>query len=259
MPDLHELAAFILQLSHKWAQSISDPKQFLSQAFQPTDDQLLSGLEFYFGIIAISLLLYAPFVLGSSKGELSDKVQLVASSFVNLFFGAVLAMSWHFAFWLLGGASNFSGTYLAYVYGGAPFVPLITLSSLIIFGALPPNLRQYALNPTTAQKAMKAGIADPRTSNTKIILGTLLTLGFTAWSIVVQFRCMSFAQNVRGWRLVLVIVLILPISMLVGYLSQTVQAVFIPSVDETLPVQSAPDILIPAPVVKEFDSTQSAP
>jgi Yip1 domain len=260
MPDLHSLAVFVLQVSTTWAQAISDPQQFLSPSFQPTDEQITRGLEFYFAMIAVSLLLYAPFVLGSHKSELGDKAGLAASAFVGLFSTALLAMSWHFAFWLLGGASTFSGTYLAYVYAGSPFTPLITFSSLIIFGALPPDLRRYAINPTTAQKGMVRAWADPRTNKILFLLGTLLGLVFIVWSLIVMFRCMSFVQNVGGLGLVGAIVLILLITAVVGYVLKAVQSVFNPTSDETLPPGSAADqsASISPEVVDATDSTQSA-
>src|SRR5205807_3939470 len=141
-------------------------------------------LEFYFPILVFSTLLYAPFVLGS-KSEFADKIKLLAGSVVGLFLGLVATLSWHLAFWLLGGGANFAGTYLTSVYAGAPYVPLISISSLILYAALPQNLRPLALNPATAQQAMQRGLADPRTNNAAVVLGSLLVLGLSLWMTIV--------------------------------------------------------------------------
>ena len=261
MPDLHSLAVFVLQFSQKWAQALAAPTQFLSPGFQPTSDQIVQGLEFYFGILGLSLLIYAPFILGSGKGELGEKAQLLSITLVGLSAGAMVAVSWHFVFWLFGGQSDFAGTYLAYIYSAGPIAPLITISSVIIFSALPPDLRKYALSPATAQKAFQLGLKDPRTSNAKIIFGGLLSFLLMVYSIIIQFSSMRFVQNVSGWRLVPLVFLLIIVTMIVGVLFQSIQGAFYPSFDDGEPPQATrTDVALISPeVVNAFNPTQVQP
>lgn len=65
---------------------------------------------------------------------------------VGLASSAVIAMTWHFVFSLLGGGASFSGTYLAYVYAGRPYVPLSAFSSLIVFASLPSDCVSFRID-----------------------------------------------------------------------------------------------------------------
>lgn len=234
--DIHSWIEYLLAFVHKWIASISDPKQFLLPLFHPSDTQIVDGLEFYFLIIVFNLLLYAPFMLGKGS-ELADKIRLLAAIIVGQFFGVILVLSWHLAFWLLGGGASFSGTYLVTVYAGGPYMVLASVSSLILVAALPPELRPLALNPVTAQQALQLGIADPRTKNIAIVLGGFLSWGIMIWMTVVLFRCMSFIHSLVGWRLVVAILFSLLISGLLFPALKFVQSIFTPP--SVVPLPSA--------------------
>jgi hypothetical protein len=236
--DIRSWIEYLLTIVHQWSSAISNPKQFLTPHFQPGDNQVIDGLQFYFPILVFSLLLYAPFVLGR-KSEFAEKIRLLASTVVGLLIGLAAALSWHLAFWLMGGGASFSGTYLVSVYAGAPYVPLISIFSLFLLGALPPELQPLALNPATTQKAMQLGMADPRTNTVAVAFGSLLVLGITVWMTFVMFRCMSFVHSLGGWRLVVAIVVSLLIGSFVFRIFQFIQAMFSPQ--QPLPEPTIPN------------------
>jgi hypothetical protein len=225
--DIRSWILYLLAFLHTWIAAISNPKQFLAPLFQPSDTQIVDGLEFYFLIIVFNLLLYAPFILGRTS-ELADKIRLLASSVVGQLFGVVLVLSWHLAFWLLGGGASFSGSYLVTVYAGGPYMMLASVTSLIAVAALPPELRPLALNPVTAQQAIQLGIADPRTNSVAIVLGGFLSWGITIVMTVVLFRCMSFTHSLVGWRLAVAILFSLLISCLLVPALKFVSSIFMP-------------------------------
>ena len=200
MPSLHSAAEFLLHVLKYWTRSISHPKQFLAPDFHPLDGQLIDGIEFYFAMLVVSLLLYAPFVLGQ-RGEFAEKASLAAGVILGLLSTTVIAMTWHLAFSLLGGGASFGGTCLAVIHANGPYLPLMAFASLIVFAALPADLQRHAVNPATAKFAMERGIIDPRTNKGLSALGGLATLALLAWSAVVTFRCLSFVHGLLGlWR-----------------------------------------------------------
>jgi hypothetical protein len=227
MPNFHSMAEYVLHFMQTWSMVISNPKHFLAPLFHPQDRQAIDGLEFYFATLAFSFVLQAPFVLGQ-KGEFGEKARLAASSVVGLVSSAVIAMAWHFAFSWLGGSATFTGTCLAYVYAGAPYIPLLSLASLITFAALPADLQHYALNPATAQSAIKRGMTDPRTRKGLVVLGSLAFLGIIVCSTVVQLRTMSFVHGVTGWRAVWCIIVSLVLAGVVAPLLKAIASVFNP-------------------------------
>jgi len=245
--DVNEYIKQGIALLHLWSQSITNPRQFLVPFFQPTEAQLLEALKFHLVLLAISFVLFAPFLL-SHKGDLAEKLKLAAAAIVQLLTLAAVAICWYFAFWLFGGGASFSGTYLAFVYGGAPYIPLVSFASLVMWGALPSGLRRYAMDPLRAQAVMKIAMQDPRTKKGGVIVGSLLVLGITFWSLFVVLRCINFVNSLGGWRLVGAIVLALPIFGFVGYIQQFVQSIFIPA-PETTDTTPAVPASQPDPVV----------
>ena len=226
--DIHTWVEYLLAFVHKWLAAISNPKQFLAPLFHPDDKELVAGLEFYFVIIVFNLLIYAPFTLGK-RSELADKVRLLTFSVVGQLFGLALVLSWHFAFWLLGGGASFSGTYLVTVYAGGPYMMLASVSSLIVVGALPPELRALAVNIVTAQQAIQHGIKDPRTNTVAIVVGGILGWAFGIWMTVVLLRCMSFVHGLTGWRMFLAVLLSFLISGLSFPVLKLLLSPFVPS------------------------------
>ncbi len=225
MPNLHETAEYIVYFLQRWSAAISDPRHLLAPLFHPSDAQTIDALEFYLATLTFAFALQVPFVLGQ-KGELGEKARLAASSVVGLVSSAVIAMTWHFAFSLLGGGASFAGTFLAYVYAGAPYIPLLSLASLIAFAALPLDLQHLALSPATAKAAAQRGWTDPRTKRGLLGLGSL---GFTCvllWSAVAQLRSMSFVHKLTGWRLFWCIVISLVMAAIVTPLLKAIASVF---------------------------------
>jgi hypothetical protein len=184
----------------RWRQAVLNPEQFLQPAFQPTEDQLSDGLEFYLIMFIVSFIFVAPLAL-AAKGEVANKTKIAINGALGLLFTGLVAMPWYAAFWLLGGNGSFSGTLLAYIYAATPYLPPTAFCGLIVFAGLPTRLRAYALNPATAQLAMKSAAEDPSTSKGMLGLGSLGTLGLIIWSVIVIFRSFSFVHGVTGWKL----------------------------------------------------------
>jgi|GEM_PF-1311872 len=195
--DFHKLATYVFHFVQKWGMAISDPRNSLVP--HPREPATIDALEFYFGTVILAFFIQAPFLLGQ-KGE--EKARFAATAIIGSVSGAMVAMSWHLAFSWMGGAANFAGTWVGYVYAGAPYVPLIALASVLTFSALPPDLRHYALTPATAPQAFKRGFEDPRTSKGLVVLGSLSSICIGIWSMIVQLRNMRFVHRLTGLRFV---------------------------------------------------------
>ena len=244
MPNLHETAEYIVYFLQRWSAAISDPRHFLAPLFHPSDAQTIDALEFYLATLTFAFALQVPFVLGQ-KGELGEKARLAASSVVGLVSSAVIAMTWHLSFSLLGGGASFAGTCLAYVYAGAPYIPLISLASLITFAGLPSDLQHFALLPATAEAAMRRSWTDPRTKKGLVGLGSLGFICVMVWSAIVQLRSMSFVHRLTGWRLFWCIVISLVMAAIVTPLLKAIASVFNQPV-EIASVDVAPNTATPA-------------
>ncbi|MFO0928040.1 MAG: YIP1 family protein [Gemmataceae bacterium] len=210
----------------RWKQALLNPQQFLEVGFQPTEDQLTEGLEFYLMMFVVSFVLFAPLAL-AARGEVATKTKVIINGALGLLFTALVAMTWFAAFWLLGGHSNFTGTLLAYIYSATPYLPPTAFCSLLIFTGLPTELRAYALNPATAQAAMQVAAEDPQTSKGMVALGGLGSLGLMLWSVVVVFRSFGFVHELSGWKfaaaIALSIVVAAPVSSVLRRLSLALQ------------------------------------
>jgi len=206
---------YVLGLLKTWMQAFSNPEQFLAPGFQPTDNQVVSGMEFYAVLVIVSVLLGAPLVV-AQKGDLADKTRLAANGVFGVLSISLVALTWHISFWVLGGQSNFAGTFLAYVYGAGPYIPLTGLATWIVASAFPKHLLVYWVNPTMAQEGMRRAKDDPGTSTGMVALGCLFTSGIMLWSFIVVMRCFSYAHALSGWRLVGAILLSVVIAIPVG-------------------------------------------
>ena len=183
-----------------WSQSLLSPKEFVAPAFHPEHSQIVEGLEFVIAMMLGALILYLPLAL-TEKGDFAEKAKLATNATLGVISSAACAMSLHFAFWMLGGEASFAGTYLAYAYGMGPYLPLIAFATLLMVSGLAPPFRRPALNPFTAQTAMKSGIEDPHTSRGVVLIGSLAMLGLLGWSIIVFFRSLSLVHSITGWAL----------------------------------------------------------
>jgi len=233
--NLHMIAMYAFKYSTEWANAISDPHRFLYT--MPTEAKVVDGLEFYFAVLIFAFVLQAPFVLGQ-KGDFGDKARLVASSVVGLVTSAVIAMSWHIAFHILGGHATFTGTLLVYVYSGAPYVPLISLASLISFAGLPPYLQHKGLSFATAAQLGPDLAKDPGTRMRFVIVGSFSLYGVLFWSVIVQLRGMKFVHQVSGIRFFFCVVFALVITAIEAPLLKELSAVF--NTPDAAPAESAP-------------------
>jgi hypothetical protein len=227
MSNFRDMAEHGLRYFKAWRQAVEGPEQFLAQAFDPSEAQLLDGLELYLVMMSVSLLFTAPLALWQ-RGNLQDRSKGVANTVLGLLFTGLVAMTWHIAFWLFGGASGFTGTYLAYIYAAAPLVPLLAFSSVLVFAGLPPYLRRFALSPATSRQAVMLAQDDPRTQRGLVALGGLLSFGLMVWSAIALLRALSFVHNLSGWRLVGAIVLSMLLAVPVGAVLRAVSAVLRP-------------------------------
>lgn len=194
-----ETSTQILAVAARWRLAITDPRQLLDAAFQPTDEQVAAGLAFHLAMVAVAAALYAPVAL--TAGGLVGKGRVLLTSLLGLLFTAVVALTWHAAFRLCGGQASFAGTYLAFVYAAAPYVPLTALCGVLMVTGLPGYLRPFALNPATARLALAVAQHDPRTSRGVIGLASLGLLAILAVNVVVTLRMFSHVHDLGGWRL----------------------------------------------------------
>jgi hypothetical protein len=234
--SLRSLAKEFLEGFKKWREAISDPKHFVQPGFDPTEDQLIEGIEFYLMLFSVSFVFLAPLVL-TSKGETADKSKAAINAAIGLMFTGILAMTWFFAFWLMGGTSTIAGTFVTYIYAAGPYLPLFSALGLLIYTGLPERYRRAAMNPATTQAAMNAAVQDPETSKGPVMLGGCAAVGIMIWSMIVVFRCFSYVHEVNGWKLAGAIVLSLivsaPVSAVLKKLSALIQGT--PGVSESLP------------------------
>jgi Yip1-like protein len=218
-----------------WLAAISDPQQFLAPAYQPTKEQFVVGLEFYFKIVLVSLIIYALVALFVGRGSVGVRAKMLANALLGLIFFFVVAMAVHLPFWFLNGKASFLGTCLAYIYGGVPYAPFMAIAQWVMVSGMPPSLRKYALNPGTAQEAGQIAGTHPETDKATFFFGSLLALGVMIWSTVSAFRSLSFVHDLGGWSLAGAIVISIILSMPIGALAKRMSA--IPFEDEPEPQQ----------------------
>jgi hypothetical protein len=241
MHNIHDLAEYICRFVDQWSTAISDPRHYVS-----THPHVVDSVEFYLSIMIFSFVLQAPFVLGQ-KAEFGEKTRLAASSLVGLVSTAVIASTWHLGFAVWGGHATFQGTWIAYVYSAAPYIPLASLASLIIFAGLPADLQHYALLPAHANAVIAKALADPRTKKGLVGIGSLSLVCIIVWSVFVQLRSMRFVHQVSGVRFFACVVTCLLITAVVGPLMRAIVSVFnppspadqLPSQNDTPPVTEA--------------------
>jgi hypothetical protein len=200
----------------KWMSAIMNPGRFLSQDFVPTDEQLADGLQFYLMVVAVSVLIYGLIAIFVERGSLAIKGRMLANGLLGMISFFVIAMVVHIPLWLLGGKAAFSGTLLTYIYAGTPYGPLVSVGQWVLVSGMPPRLRRYALNPSTAKEAGKIAAQDPETDKITFFAGCFIVLGFTGWAIFLTFRWLSFVHDLHGWRYAFAIILCVLISAPVG-------------------------------------------
>jgi hypothetical protein len=245
----HTWAAYFIHFFQKWSESFSTPKGFLGEPrpFHPSEQQMTDALSFYLGIVAICLVVISPMWVGQ-KNEFAERVKLIGNSVMGLFFTLAVAMSWHFAFHLMGGSASFSGSCLAYVYAAGPLLIPLSFVTLLVYAALPPELRAYASNPLAAKAVMNQAMTHPKTKKGLFGLASVLSLILIGRSLFVQFRCMSFIHGVTGfWRLLATIGLSILFAMPITYVMQELSALFSPGSDlELAPPVNAPELPPPS-------------
>jgi hypothetical protein len=209
-----------------WAAAISDPLQKLA-ASAPPEQHISEGLTLLLAMVALAAILGAPVAL-QHKGGLGEKAGTAFNAVFSLITSAIIAAIWHWPFKWLGGHATFAGSYLAYCYGYAPYVPLITFAGLITAAGLPRKLRPFATNPATAQKTFPIAWSDPEASKPVIVVGTLATWTVLIWSTVVMFRAYRFEHDIHGWRYGLAIGISLIIAAPIGTVFLKMIGLFIP-------------------------------
>jgi hypothetical protein len=226
--DLPEVVSFIQGLAHSWAQAISAPKSYLQPHFIPGEVLIAEGLKFYLTMLAISMVFYLAIALRHGS-EFGAKVRLAANGVSSLLTTALVAMIWHLPFHWFGGKGSFGGTFLAVVYGSAPYAPITTLLVILMLAGLPERLRHGAMNPTTAGAATQEAMNDPNTSKGTFFSGCLLMFLGVLVSWIVTLNCVAYVQDVHGLKLVVAILLSLILSVPVGFFFQKISAVLFPS------------------------------
>lgn len=214
------------EIAKEWADAISDPLQKLA-ASAPPEKHITEGLTLLLAMVALAAILGAPVAL-QHKGGLGEKAGTAFNAVFSLITTAIIAAVWHWPFKLLGGHATFAGSYLAYCYGAAPYVPLITFAGLITAAGLPRKLRPFATNPATAQKAFPIAWSHPEASKPVIVLGTVATWIVLVWSTVVVFRAFRFEHDIHGWRYGLAVVICLIIAAPIGHVLLKMMGLFIP-------------------------------
>ncbi len=208
------------EIVRTWLAAFTDPLQFLSSAFTPSSEQVIEALEFYLKVVAASLVIYGLVTVFAERGSLAVKAKMLANGLLGIVFLFVVAMVVHIPFWLLGGKASFLGTLLTYIYAAAPYAPLMAIAQWILVAGMPADLRRYALNPATAQRAGQVASQDPDTDKFTYFLGCLMVLGLLGWSLFVTFRALGYVHDVGGWWLALAIVLSFLIAIPVGVLNR---------------------------------------
>jgi hypothetical protein len=219
--DTHQ----IQQAVETWLAAIYDPKQFLVPAYQPTKEQFVAGLEFYFKIVVVSLVIYALVTLFVGRGSVGVRAKMLANALLGLIFFFVVAMAVHLPFSFLSGKASFLGTCLAYIYGGVPYAPFMAVAQWVMISGMPPGLRKYALNPGTAQEAGAIAGKHPDTDKGTFFFGSLLAMAIMIWSTVAAFRCLSFVHDLGGWSLAGAIIVSFILSMPIGAVAKRMSAI----------------------------------
>jgi Mg-chelatase subunit ChlD len=192
--------------------ALSEPKQFLSEAYNPGQEALLDAIEFHLSLLVIGITIFAFLAAKKKGGDFAQKSNLVLNAVVNLVMTAALALVWHVVYRALGGSASLEGTYCAYVYAAGPYIALSVLATLIVVASLPPHLQHLALSPATAATAFEKAKGHPKTSHVTLFFGLLAVLGVPIVSIVKVLDCYSYVHEISGWKCVLAVVL----SLIVG-------------------------------------------
>jgi hypothetical protein len=204
----------------KWLSAITNPGQFLSKSFAPTDQQLADALKFYVVVASVSLLIYGLITFFAERGSLAIKARMLATSLLVIIFFFVGAMAAHIPMWLLGGKGSFSGTLLAYIYAAVPYAPLVAIATWIQVAGMPPRFRRYAFDPAAAQKLGPIVAKDPETDKITFFIGFLILVGLIVWSLFLVIRWLSFVHDLGGWRFTVAVVFLFVISYPIGRISQ---------------------------------------
>jgi hypothetical protein len=209
----------------EWREYIVDPTQKLSAGFEPTEEQLNDGIEFYLVMFVIAFLLTAP-VTFMHKGETIDKLKVAINAALGLLFMGLFSIAWYVAFWVMGGKTGLSGTLLAYIYAASPYLPIYSFCALIMVSGVPRRLQPYVVNPATSKTAMDAAMQDPETSKGLVGIGSLAVLGLIIWCLYVVWSCFSYIHDVTGWRLAGAVGIALLIAIPVNYVLKGVGSIF---------------------------------
>jgi hypothetical protein len=183
-----------------WTQSIRSPEQFLGPAFAPTWQQFVDALGFYLVMVSLVALISAFIAFFLVSGDFSTRAKSLTYPVLKFFQIAVAAMAIHFPFWLLGGKASFYGTCVAFVYGTAPYLPLISLAGLIMSWSVAPSYRASAIMGawTAGQNPAQNAMQDAATNKWALLLASLLSVALTSLSLFGMFRALSFVHAL-GW------------------------------------------------------------
>lgn len=188
-------------MCRQWFESISEPTKMLTKGFQPSDEQLIYGLEFFLFIISISFLFYVPLVAIRDE-QFGNRLKVAARILLTLTRLLVLWLFLHLVFNWLGGKANFAGTLLAYIYSGAPYLPIMSFFSMIMIAGLPADLRVQALNPLTATKALQDAQSRYDTHHGIIAIGSLLSLLATLAATIITLKSMAYIHDLSTLRII---------------------------------------------------------
>jgi hypothetical protein len=200
----------------KWMSAITDPDQLLTRSFKPSNADFDAGLEFFFAVLVVTVLILGALSFFAAGAAAASKLKMFASALVGIVTLFACAAAVYFPFVLLGGSSNFHGTLLTYIYATVPYGPLSALAACIRIGGMPHELRAPALSPATAKQTVQKAWSHPETDKFVYVVGSLITLGLLAWSTYVAFRCLSYAHDLHSWRLAVAIALSFVVFALVG-------------------------------------------
>jgi hypothetical protein len=212
------------KLVELWGRAIKSPEQLLATPFTPTWQQLTDAFEFYVLMLVLSALMYGFIVLFLVRGGLLPYLNSSARGVLSLVTAAAVAMALHLAFVWLGGRASFYGTAAAYIYGIAPYLPLASMTAIIMVWAMPASRRLDAMNSRTTsvarQKAMQEAMQNPETSKGLFLVGSLLFVALWALNLFAIFRALSYAHGLGGMALAGAVLLSLPMTALAGLLVQ---------------------------------------
>jgi hypothetical protein len=158
-----------------WLAALLKPNQFMKTA--PEWNLFLEGFEFYLRIMILALAIYMVMALISGRGSIAKRFGMLAVGLMNIYMFVASSAAAHLPFWFLGGKATFIGTCMVYIYGIAPYIPLIVIGQWVQISGMPGRLRRYALNPSTASGAASLAQHDPDTSKLSYYSGWLITTG----------------------------------------------------------------------------------